>query len=75
FTLNKVQMNWKAGRLEGDGILAKNISMHDNHVCPECQQMDALGWVAPERLTPIGTRTCLANDRCFIQYKYHGRVY
>jgi hypothetical protein len=75
FKQNKVKMDWKLGRLREDGVLAKNISENDERVCPECLQMDALGWVPPERIVPIGSRMCMGNDRCHIEYKYHGRVY
>ena len=76
FPDNPLQVDLDAGILRGDEhLLARNISMEDNRVCPDCQRLSDLGWTAPENLTPqIGDRACKHNDRCFIQYKYRGRV-
>jgi len=73
FPRNKVQMDWKNGRIHSDGVLAKNITENDERVCSECEALEDLGWTDPPNITPIGQRLCGGNDRCYITYKYHGR--
>jgi len=76
FPRNTLTVDLKSGILTGDdNLLARNVSVQDNRVCPDCSALSDLGWTKPENLQPqIGDRMCKHNDRCFIQYKYRGRV-
>ena len=73
FPRNKVQMDWKIGRIYSDGVLAKNFTENDERVCSECEELEDLGWTDPKNIKPIGQRLCGGSDRCYITYKYHGR--
>jgi phage gp29-like protein len=70
-----VEMDWDKGILDGDDVLARNVSMRDERVCPDCQALDNLGWTDPANISPIGSRLCGGNDRCYIEYKVRGRVF
>lgn len=38
--------------------------------CDQCASLSSQGWVPIGTLTPIGSRTCLANDRCSIERRF-----
>jgi predicted ABC-type ATPase len=42
--------------------------------CDGCIAESARGWVKRGALTPIGSRTCLSNDRCEINYRKNAGV-
>ena len=75
FPNNALEVDFDHGVLLGEDLLARNVSVGDAKVCPDCERLAALGWTDPINIQPkIGDRACKHNDRCYLQYKYHGRV-
>lgn len=46
----------------------RNVLGNAEH-CSECRELAARGWVPVGTLPRIGTRRCLGNDRCRIEYR------
>lgn len=48
---------------------ARNI-LHAGESCSECKGQSSKGWMPIEDLVPIGSRTCRAQCRCTVEFRY-----
>lgn len=49
-------------------MLVRNV-LHAQEHCAGCVAATAMGFVPIEQMPPLGSRDCLANDRCTLTYK------
>lgn len=55
--------------LEAAGYTSELNVLHPAEHCGQCVDCTSRGWVAIGTNPPIGSRTCLGNDRCSMSYK------
>ena len=55
--------------LLGLGFDQERNRLNSRDTCPGCSAATARGWVAIGTLPPVGTRTCLRNCRCRLEYR------
>lgn len=56
-------------QLEALGYTEEKNVLHPAEHCEECVDQTAAGWVPINTLVPIGSRQCLGNDRCSMNYR------
>lgn len=64
-TYHKTERDEKERR----GFTQEKNRRYSGDSCPGCVAAEAAGWVAIGELTPVGSRDCLTNCRCFIEYR------
>lgn len=54
------------------GLTEERNVLHPARHCDECRALSAMGWVPIGTLPPIGSRECMASDRCTISRRVGG---
>jgi predicted ABC-type ATPase len=76
---SRARLYLKAGRteyLKGEakekaeaGFTEIRSILHPSEHCDVCVAQAEIGWQPIEQMIPIGERTCLANDKCTVEYR------
>lgn len=61
------------GHIYGLSVLCRYVGHLDSRTCVDCRRIILGGWQLS--VPPVGSNKCGPNDRCFIEYKYRGRIY
>jgi phage gp29-like protein len=61
------------GHIYGPNVLCRYVGHLDSRTCDDCRRIILGGWQLS--VPPVGSNKCGPNDRCYIEYKFRGRIY
>ncbi len=53
----------------GATVLVRNVLAGGADHCHQCPDLSARGWVPADEMVPVGSRQCMARDRCHLEFR------